>query len=62
MYSMPSNYCPSPIRLMPGCSLVPPSPMGGVQTFYITMPSDAAAAMFFDPNLAAFNSNIIRRS
>jgi len=53
MYSMPSNYCPSPIRLMPGCSLVPPSPMGGVQTFYITMPSDAAAAMFFDPNLAA---------
>ena len=52
MYSMPSNYCPSPIRLMPGCPLVPSSPMTGVQTFYITMPSDAAA-MFFDPNLAA---------
>jgi len=27
--------------------------MAGLQTFYITMPSDAAAAMFFDPNLAA---------
>ncbi|CAF4747957.1 unnamed protein product [Rotaria sp. Silwood1] len=53
MYSMPSNYCPSPIRLMPACPLVPTSPMTGVQTFYITMPSDAAAAMFFDPNLAA---------
>lgn len=53
MYSMPSNYCPSPIRLMPACPLVPPSPMGGVQTFYITMPSEAAAAMFYDPNLAA---------
>lgn len=53
MYSMPSNYCPSPIRLMPACPLVPSSPMTGVQTFYITMPSDAAAAMFFDPNLAA---------
>jgi hypothetical protein len=52
MYSMPSNYCPSPIRLMPACPMVPNSPMGGVQTFYITMPSDAAA-MFFDPNLAA---------
>lgn len=50
---MPSNYCPSPIRLMPACSMVPSSPMTGVQTFYITMPSDAAAAMFFDPNLAA---------
>lgn len=50
---MPSNYCPSPMRLMPACPLVPPSPMTGVQTFYITMPSDAAAAMFFDPNLAA---------
>lgn len=50
---MPSNYCPSPIRLMPACPLVPSSPMTGVQTFYITMPSDAAAAMFFDPNLAA---------
>ncbi|CAF3365788.1 unnamed protein product [Rotaria socialis] len=53
MYSMPSNYCPSPIRLMPACPMVPSSPMTGVQTFYITMPSDAAAAMFFDPNLAA---------
>lgn len=53
MYSMPSNYCPSPIRLMPGCPMVPSSPMTGLQTFYITMPSDAAAAMFFDPNLAA---------
>ena len=52
MYSMPSNYCPSPIRLMPACPMVPSSPMTGVQTFYITMPSDAAA-MFFDPNLAA---------
>lgn len=52
MYSMPSNYCPSPIRLMPACPMVPNSPMTGVQTFYITMPSDAAA-MFFDPNLAA---------
>jgi hypothetical protein len=50
---MPSNYCPSPIRLMPACPLVPTSPMTGLQTFYITMPSDAAAAMFFDPNLAA---------
>ena len=49
---MPSNYCPSPIRLMPACPMVPSSPMTGVQTFYITMPSDAAA-MFFDPNLAA---------
>lgn len=53
MYSMPSNYCPSPIRLMPACPLVPSSPMTGVQTFYITMPSEAAAAMFFDPSLAA---------
>ena len=52
MYSMPSNYCPSPIRLMPACPLVPSSPMSGVQTFYITMPSDAAA-MFFDPSMAA---------
>jgi hypothetical protein len=33
--------------------MVPTSPMTGVQTFYITMPSDTAAAMFFDPNLAA---------
>jgi hypothetical protein len=38
---------------MPACPLVPSSPMTGLQTFYITMPSDAAAAMFFDPNLAA---------
>ena len=37
---------------MPTCPMVPSSPMTGVQTFYITMPSDAAA-MFFDPNLAA---------
>lgn len=53
MHSMRSNYGSSPMRLMPGCQFIPTSPMTGLRTILITVPSETAATMMYDQNLAA---------